>query len=376
MRAHFLLCILLVASATGQVNGSEVDRIEEAAGNATNLVGDILEDVADATEGVGNTVGEGAAGIGKAFGTIFQSVGKAIGTTIDGLAVVGSGLALGLGTAFLWTAGILGNVLTGVGSAFDFLLTGAATGLGQLFIATGSLLAAINAAYWGLVSNLRPDGMPFEAYAAVTYTGVGATTSAGAWAGWQVLRKWGIAGPLGIAGFTRISDDQLLEHPVRQQIYEAIGSNPGIHASELAREVGIGWGTVSHHLQKLQKGSMVAERKVNNQKCFFHNGGTVGSTDMEVAGAVRGDSASRIAQFVHHHPMTSQKDMCTALDMSPALASFHVKKLANLGVLEKVRHGKAMLLTTSQAMRRVLDADQSIMASWSAQADEGLQYRA
>jgi DNA-binding transcriptional ArsR family regulator/uncharacterized protein YjbJ (UPF0337 family) len=375
MRAILLLSLLLVVSAGAQVNETVGD-VEEAAGNATNVVGDVLEGVGEATGDLGETVGEAGKSLSAGIGSLAKAIGKAIGATMDGLGFIGSGAALGLGTAFLWFSGAFANLFTGVGTAFGTTLTWTTLGIGQAFIAVGGLIGTINGLYWGFVSNLRPEEMPYAAYAAVTYTGAGATASAGTWAGWQLLRKWGIAGPVGIAGFTRINNDQLLEHPVRQQIYETIGTTPGIHASELAREVGIGWGTVSHHLEKLRKGNMVAARKVNNQNCFFHNGGAVGSTDMEVAGAVKGDNASRIAEFVHHHPMTSQKDMCEVLDMSPALASFHVKKLSNLGVLEKVRHGKSTLLTTSNAMRRVLDADSSIMSSWAAQADEGLQYRA
>lgn len=375
MRRILVLLLLLATAATAQVNET-VEAADDLANNATNGLGDLLEGVGDATEAVGEGVGNSAKGIGDTFSAVFRSVGKAIDATMEGLGIAGAATAAGLGTAFLWTMKGLGTVLEGTGFVSAFLIEGAAIGLGKAFIAAASLIATINSAYWSLVSNLRPEGMPFEAYAAMTYTGVGATSSAAAWGGWQLLRKWGIAGPIGIAGFTRIQNDQLLEHPVRQQLFDTISGQPGIHASELAREVGIGWGTVSHHLQKLEKGRMIATRKVNNQRCYFQNGGSVGSTDMEVVSAVKGDKAGLIAQFVHHHPMTSQKQMCEGLDISPALASFHVKKLVNLGVLERVRHGKASLLTTSQAMRRVMEADASIEASWAAQQDEGLQYRA
>ncbi len=74
---------------------------------------------------------------------------------------------------------------------------------------------------------------------------------------------------------------------------------------------------------------------------------------MAALGALKGDTASNIAAYVNSHPMTSQKGLAEALGISAALASFHVKKLVNLGVLDKVRHGKEMLLTTSEAMRRL-----------------------
>jgi predicted transcriptional regulator len=53
--------------------------------------------------------------------------------------------------------------------------------------------------------------------------------------------------------------------------------------------------------------------------------------------------------------------------------SFHVKKLVNLGVLDKVRHGKETLLTTSEALRRVLAAEQN-PAVHAEIKDESFQY--
>ena len=94
---------------------------------------------------------------------------------------------------------------------------------------------------------------------------------------------------------------------------------------------------------------------------------------MAIAGAVKGDTAGDISAFVMSHPMTSQKQMAQALDLSPALVSFHVKKLVNLGVLDKVRHGKETLLTTSDALRRVLAAEKSPVIHLE-QKDESFSY--
>jgi DNA-binding MarR family transcriptional regulator len=141
----------------------------------------------------------------------------------------------------------------------------------------------------------------------------------------------------------------------------------------LAREIGAGWGTITHHLEKLERASLVATRKVNNQKCFFENGGVVSRQDMAIASAVKGDTAGHIAAFVQNHPMTSQKALAESLGISPALASFHVKKLASLGVLDRVRHGKETLLTTSESLRRVLASDRGSLAP-SAASEEGFQY--
>jgi DNA-binding transcriptional ArsR family regulator len=272
--------------------------------------------------------------------------------------------ALGLVSSLAMAKSVLaggaasGSVLAGLGSISIDGLVVSAVALSDAIGALASVLASGLLSYVGFVAGLRPEHMPVIAFGAVAVSGAAASTGVGTWAGWSALRKWGWMGS-SAAGFSRIDDSELLEHPLRSQIFQVIQSNPGIHASGLARQVGAGWGTITHHLEKLEKGHLVATRKVNNQKCFFENGGTVSRQDMAIAGAVKGDTAGTIASYVMGHPMTSQKLMAESLGISPALVSFHVKKLMNLGVLEKVRHGKETLLTTTESVRRVLAADKS-----------------
>jgi DNA-binding MarR family transcriptional regulator len=355
-----------------------LDRTLDGVEDAAQGVGDAAQDVGQGAGKAGNAVGEALAAAAKALGKAAAATAKALGaagaSTARGIAALGLVSSLGLAGGVLAAGGAAGAGLAAVGA-----LSGSATALvGAVAAAglswTGALVSTGILSYIGFVAGLRPDDMPVIAFGAVAVTGTAASSGVGAWAGWAALKKWGWLGSgLGLAGFTRIENDDLLEHPLRSQIFQVIQTNPGIHASGLARQVGVGWGTITHHLEKLEKGDLVATRKVNNQKCFFENGGKVSRQDMAVLGAVKGDTAGDIASFVSTHPMTSQKAMAESLGLSPALVSFHVKKLANLGVLEKVRHGKETLLTTSDALRRVIAAESS-PAAHAELKDESFSY--
>jgi DNA-binding transcriptional ArsR family regulator len=247
--------------------------------------------------------------------------------------------------------------LTALGHALAVVTTTIGVSVGKgLASAIGWIaaqLAVLAAAYMSFVGSLRPSKMPQAVFNAVATTGTVASAGAAGYGLWALAKKFGwLLAP--VAGFSRIANSELLEHPMRAQVFQVIQANPGIHASELSRKVGAGWGTITHHLEKLEKARLVTTRRVNNQKCYFEDGGKVSSQDMAVASAVRGDSAGQIAAYVAIHPMTSQKAMAEQLGMSAALASFHVKKLVGVGVLEKIRRGKETLLTTTQAVRRVM----------------------
>lgn len=393
------LAVLLLASllAVSSVAAQEPPQqaVNQTVEDADSLLDKTLDGVKGAAEGVGDAAegtakGAGRAGsaVGEALAAAAEAVGKAVAATAKalgtagasgarGLAALGAVSSLGLATAVLagGSAAASGLALVGTLAGSGAAFAGVALGAGLAWV--GGLAGTGLLAYVGLVEGLRPEDMPVVAFGAVAVTGATASAGVGGWAGWAALKKWGLVGSGlglgGLGGFTRIENDDLLDHPMRAQIFQVIQSNPGIHASGLARQVGVGWGTITHHLEKLEKGSLVATRKVNNQKCFFENGGKVSRQDMAIAGAVKGDTAGDIAGFVTAHPMTSQKQMAEALGLSPALVSFHVKKLVNLGVLDKVRHGKETLLTTSESLRRVLAAETN-PAAHAELKDESFQY--
>ncbi len=357
-----LLALALALPIQAQTQGAEeladgaLEKKDSALQDVLDGVGDAGEAVGDAVAGAGRGIGDAAGAVGRAFAAAARAVGDAALAAVDSVAAIGLVASLGLSQGLLATAKAASLAFATLGAATGSALVGAGSTLASAVSWAAAAVAAAFQAAWSLVSLLRPRAVPEPAFSAVAASGAAASSAAGAYGLWSLLRKYGLVGLGPLAGFSRIADDELLKHPLRTQVFQAIQGRPGIHASELARTVGVGWGTITHHLDKLEKAGLVTTRKVNNQKCFFEQGGAVSRQDMAVASAVRAGTASEIAAFVTEHPMTSQKSMAEALGVSPALASFHVKKLVHLGVLDKMRRGKETLLTTSESLRRVLAA--------------------
>ncbi len=372
-----VLALLLVAPASAQDTNSTAEKVQNAtAGSPLDGLLSAAEGAVNGVEGAvdstGDGIGKGAGALGGALTQALVAIGGGAVAATAFVAHAGAAASAALADAVMAIGPVLGAI--GAGSAGGLAIAAIGLGDGFMFLAIGALNGVL--AYAGFVQGLRPDAMPIAAFTAVTTAGAAGSVGAGGWAGMQALRKWGFLGTGlgGLAGFSRISNDELLDHPMRSQIFDVIKEHPGIHASQLAREMGVGWGTITHHLDKLQRGQMVTTRRVNNQKCFFEQGGEISRADMQIASALKGDTASSIAAFVQAQPMTSQKAMAEALDISPALASFHVKKLVNLGVLDKIRHGKETLLTTSDGLRRVMASSDPQVSAALQSADAGFEY--
>lgn len=62
-----------------------------------------------------------------------------------------------------------------------------------------------------------------------------------------------LAGKGMLAFYTRLGPDQMLAHPRRRAIFEAVSTTPGIHKRELQRRIGSAWGSFAFHLEMLEK---------------------------------------------------------------------------------------------------------------------------
>jgi DNA-binding transcriptional ArsR family regulator len=170
----------------------------------------------------------------------------------------------------------------------------------------------------------------------------GATAAVGHW-----VQRYGSFGAIPL--YTRITKSALFENGVRQQIFDLISQDPGINVSEISRRLDIAWGTATHHLQKLRHEKLVSIRMTSNQKCYFPNGGTYTPREMDVMSAVKHPTAKQIAEFLILNGPRCHRDIALALDLTPALVSFHTSKLIQNGVVAREKQGRNTFFTALEA---------------------------
>ncbi|MBW3581968.1 MAG: ArsR family transcriptional regulator [Euryarchaeota archaeon] len=324
--------------ALAKTQADVLDAKAKEPGILEGLLDDTLGMVGDAGSALVGGVGSAFAAIGTGITALFAALGSAAVWTWNGLMAGGRGL----GTGLLWS-------VTGVGTLMGDAIVGTGRAIGDTFIAIGDGLHMAAAAF----AQLRPDSVPPSAWAGVAAASTASAAAGGNIGLYTLLRKLGWAAP-GIGMFTRISKEDILEHPLRNEIHDAIKTNPGIHVSALSRLVDAGWGTTVHHLKKLQDKELIAVRNVNNQKCYFLNGGGIGRDRWVQMSELKNETAGRIAQFILAHPFQTLTGISETLRLSPSLVSHHVSKLVKAGVLEKVRDGRFVKIAVTQDAREGL----------------------
>jgi predicted transcriptional regulator len=132
----------------------------------------------------------------------------------------------------------------------------------------------------------------------------------------------------------RVGED-LLRQPMRKQLVNLIKTHPGIHTSELAREVDQPWGTVHYHLRLLRQADLVSTVDAGRERRFFPLG--MDDTKARLLSLLHQGRRPDIARYIREHPGSRQVDICDALEVSRKTFRSSVGPLVDEGLVREQR---------------------------------------
>lgn len=118
----------------------------------------------------------------------------------------------------------------------------------------------------------------------------------------------------------------------RDRIESLVRQEPGLHKSALCRELGLGWGTVGHHLRILRSQGRLHSVREGRELRIYPAG--VPADDMRLMVMLRDDTALEILQHLNDQPGGRLTDIARALGLSRKVVRRH---LDNLEVEELVQ---------------------------------------
>jgi transposase len=142
----------------------------------------------------------------------------------------------------------------------------------------------------------------------------------------------------------------LLSVPNRRLIYERIVLEPGIHLRGLARKLKLAVASVEHHVRQLEKHGLTFCLTEGRRRSHFASD-HVGQEDARLVHAI-GDALRRrlVADLVVNGPSEVHR-IAQRQEVAIATASFHLRRLANEGILENIRAGRSSLYAAHQPER-------------------------
>jgi len=158
---------------------------------------------------------------------------------------------------------------------------------------------------------------------------------------WRRLLRGLVLTPLG-ALFTRIKGDELLEHPLRAEIVQAVETEPGIHYQALVRAVGKGNGVLEHHLRMLTSAGLLKERAAAGYTCYFP-----AATDrrmMDVHAVLKSSVARRVLDVCMERPGNAIGELAKSVGVTPKAVTYHLNRFEDVGLVRTERSGRSVLV--------------------------------
>jgi predicted transcriptional regulator len=132
-----------------------------------------------------------------------------------------------------------------------------------------------------------------------------------------------------------MAKEDILELENRKKIYNHILKSPGLHEREIAREIGMPLSTLNYHLNYLTKRELVMAKPEGHYTRYYVVR-KVGIKDKKVISLLRQSLPRRIIMFLLLHPNSSHQDICKHLQVAPSTTSFHLNKLIDAGIIERL----------------------------------------
>jgi predicted transcriptional regulator len=173
----------------------------------------------------------------------------------------------------------------------------------------------------------------------------------GLYAAWRALKWTGIFALLPL--YSHIRDDEILDDANRAGIYRLIQTEPGISTKDVAERLHLAWGTVTHHLGKLEKRRFVVSKKYGKYRRYFANG-EGGTEQKDQVAVLRLDRTGDIAALIRDNPGLTQKAVSVRLGVSSSTILWHVKRLEAAQLITKVRDGKLVRYYPADGLEGVL----------------------
>lgn len=142
--------------------------------------------------------------------------------------------------------------------------------------------------------------------------------------------------------FTKWTDRDVLNNPLRRLIHEAILRHPGIGFRELTRTTGVAYTTMRHHIDVLLRHGMIVEKRQGTGLKLFENHGKFDKTWSRIA-ILRDHMTREVHDWLSEHPGVSQQDVVTAMlerGLSRAAAQRRLNRLVTAGLATVQRQGR------------------------------------
>ena len=139
---------------------------------------------------------------------------------------------------------------------------------------------------------------------------------------------------VGIFSYSRLNKRSILDNLNRKRIFECIKENEGIHVKALLRELDLKPGTLSHHLNVLEKEEYIKSLQDGIYRRFY-----VFEDESEL-NIILSSIQKKILDVVNERPGITQSKVSRVIGSNRMLVNYHMKILRDAGILIFEKKGR------------------------------------
>lgn len=145
---------------------------------------------------------------------------------------------------------------------------------------------------------------------------------------------------------------------VRQRVYDAVRRYPGIHLREIERQIGISAPLVQYHLRKLVEEGFVELHEQSGYARHYPTdkgkSASVEPRDLPLVGLLREEVPLHVVLLLLDRGPMTHTALVEELGIAKSTVSYHLAKLAEAGVVERVSNDARLHLADRERVYRLL----------------------
>lgn len=149
-----------------------------------------------------------------------------------------------------------------------------------------------------------------------------------------------------------------LRGDVRKRVYDAVRRYPGIHVRGMERNLGISAALAQYHLRKLEEAGYVEAHEQSGYTRYYPTAkgesAQVTDADQPVIGLLREEVPLHIALLLLDHGPLTHTELVERLGVAKSTTSYHLAKLAQLGIVERAPESTSIRLADRERIYRLL----------------------
>ena len=115
---------------------------------------------------------------------------------------------------------------------------------------------------------------------------------------------------------------------------------------QLCRELGLAMGDVQYHIHRLEKDGQVTSMRRGFYR-FFYPSALFGERQRDILSVLTLDTPRELLLAIIEKPSSSQEELASAVGVSQPTASWHLRRLSELGLVQKRVKGKSINYSVS-----------------------------